>query len=128
MKHEELILRAQVKILHLLLTESSGICTIDSISDGSDLRCKFTCGGNWRGRSIGELAKEGIIARIGSAPSKRKTRKGSHVTVWQLVDAELAFAKLVYLKRRLMALYPSDEQPPKPKQRQKRLGGGFDDE
>lgn len=79
---------------------------------------------------MGELAEEGIIARIGSAPSKRKTRKGSHVTVWQLVDAELAFAKLVYVKRRLMSLYPSNEQPPprpKPRQRRLDLGGGGDE-
>jgi hypothetical protein len=65
----------------------------------------------WIGAAVRWLAVRGLIVRVGSIRSARRSRKGNEIKAWQLTDDLAADAAIRELRRRLDEHQPDPAQP-----------------
>jgi len=107
----------KAEFLAVLLQQ--GPHTLDAVSIPE--HCDDGCN-PWRGRAVTELRKDGLIVRMGTANSTRKTRQGAVLRRWRIVnDADAA--KHFQAVREWLALNPFPvADPPCPVLERLRIG------
>lgn len=88
---------AQLALLTVLLKSRSGIASTDDIVRDSSK--PYDDGGKWLGPAIRELVDDGLIRACGANRSKRESRHGGLLNLWE-IDNEVAAKQKV---RRLRA-------------------------
>jgi hypothetical protein len=89
----------QLALIEACLRSNDGTATSDDIT--KDLSLAFDDGGKWRGKAILELRLDGLIHRVSTVNSKRRSRNGGVVGVWRVSDPEAAKQKAKRLRAAL---------------------------
>ncbi|WP_390174076.1 hypothetical protein [Rhodopirellula sallentina] len=90
---------AQLALLTVLLKSRSGRASTDDIV--RDASKPYTDGGKWLGPAIRELVEAGLIRQCGANRSKRESRNGGLLNVWELTDVAAAKQKVKRLRAAL---------------------------
>ncbi len=90
---------SQLAILESLLQSSSGRVMFDDIV--RDLSLPFADVGCWLGPAIRQLAGDRLIRAVGTASSRRLSRKSGFALVWALLNRQAAQQKVERLRSAL---------------------------
>lgn len=74
----------QLELLDALLRSPNRRASLGESSRTND--AAFPDRGPWRGSAIAELSRDGLIRRVGAAKSKRPSRHGTIVSLWESLD------------------------------------------
>lgn len=87
-RRDKLVAIGQIALLRAALNSEDGTATVDDAT--TDLSASFDNGGKWRGSIPSRLARCGIIQRVGDRKSDRPSRHRGYVSIWRLMNRDLA--------------------------------------